>query len=279
MSAPANATCRAAAAQPALLGWAAFQPPNSLLAGLQCACLLSWPHLSAFTSFHIASSTPRTCSLPACCRGNAFGSGAFGSGAWGGADMPNPLMRRSGSQPIPMLRQGSAEAGLAVSLPVDSMLRPVRKVGGRRLPAAWPACYVVALLPRSRLPCCTLLPAASANHTPHQHCTALHCTASPLSPLPRCPCPHPLPAPPPCPQAYPSSGSMHLSYRSEASMAADTPRSGDSSHLLDHKVRGGMARSLSSHRMPSQPSYASLPHNPSHASLVTSGRSSTDMYG
>jgi hypothetical protein len=71
----------------------------------------------------------------------------------------------------------------------------------------------------------------------------------------------------------------HLSYRSEASMAADTPRSGDSSHLLDHKVRGGMARSLSSHRMPSQPSYASLPHHPSHTSLVTaSGRSSTDMY-
>lgn len=143
-------------------------------------------------------------------RGTAYTSGAWGGAAGGSTgDISSPLNRRSGSRPIPMARQGNAkETGLAASMPVDSMLRPVRK-------------------------------------------------------------------------AYPSSGSMqqyHLSYRSEASLAADTPRSEDSMLRLEHKVRGGMARSLSTHRMPSQPSYASLHHHPSHTSLVTSGRSSTDMY-
>ena len=113
-----------------LLGWAGLGSNHQapLPAKLQC-----------FSAFHFAFfpfvSPPFDApSPPACCRGNAFSSGV-----WGGADLPSPLTRRSGSQPIPMLRQGSGEAGVAVSLPVDSMLRPVRKVGGNSLPAAVPA--------------------------------------------------------------------------------------------------------------------------------------------
>lgn len=60
------------------------------------------------------------------------------------------------------------------------------------------------------------------------------------------------------------------SYRSDASGLAleETPRSGDGGGDLEHKVRGGLSRSVSLQAVPSPLGAHSLPAHPSHASLA-----------
>lgn len=72
-------------------------------------------------------------------------------------------------------------------------------------------------------------------------------------------------------QAYPSTSNIQqlASYRSDASglAQAETPRSGEGGADLEHKVRGGLSRSVSMLAVPSPLGVHSMPAHPSHTSL------------